>query len=269
LKKKIYKQHLPLKRYSQNFLIDQNSILKIIKKVCPNNKDLFIEIGAGLGELTRPLLERVNNLFLIEIDANLVTKLKKMFDNKRVVIFKQDVMKFDFLKFFNIKKRPIRIIGNIPYHISTKLILILIKYGDIFEDIHLMLQKEVANRLIALKNSKLYGRLSIISQYYCNIQQIIEVSSKSFYPKPKVDSCFIRLIPRKKYIYPTTIITMLSQLTKVAFRERRKKVRNSLSEFFNEQKLIELRINPCLRAQNISVSEYCRLSHYLMQRKKS
>lgn len=268
MKKKIYDQHFSLKRYSQNFLIDKDNICKIIKFINPKKEDLCIEIGAGLGALTNPLSNIVNNLFLIEIDSNLVRRLKNMFNEKKVVIFEKDVMKFNFLDFFNIRKKLIRIVGNIPYHISTKLILNIIKYNCIFYDVHFMLQKEVANRLIAVKDSKSYGRLSIIAQYYCNITKLITVSSKSFYPQPKVDSCFVRFLPRKKSIYPMNDVKILSKITKVAFGQRRKKISNSLSELFSKEKLIKLNINPCLRAQNLSILEYCRLSYYLMKEKK-
>lgn len=267
MKKQEYKGHVPLKRFGQNFIKDNKLICKIIKFINLSSHDLCIEIGPGLGELTQPLSNIVNKLFLIEIDSNLVRRLRKIFSTKNIIIFEEDVLHFDFLKIFNLGSKLIRVIGNLPYNISTKFILNLFKYHDIVYDIHIMLQEEVADRLLAKTNSSLYGRLSIITQYYCDIEKLVSVSPISFFPKPKVRSCFIRLLPKRNVLSSLDTINVLSEITKVAFQQRRKILRTSLSKFFNEKDLVRLDINPFLRAQNLSVLEYYNLANYLIKNK--
>ncbi|BBI01127.1 dimethyladenosine transferase [Buchnera aphidicola (Nipponaphis monzeni)] len=260
-----YKGHIPRKNFGQNFLINQSIILKIIKIINPAYKDIFIEIGPGLGSLTCPFLQLVQKLFVIEIDLDLINKLKHICCNKKISFFNKNVLNFNFINFFNIVKQPMRIFGNLPYNISTKLILNLVLYEkNIFQDMHFMLQKEVAERLLATINNKSYGRLSVIVQYLCKVKKIIDVTSESFFPIPKVQSCFIQLIPKQKNNITLKEIVVLSKITNLAFQQRRKMLRHSLSQMFSVNDLIQLEINPSYRAENVSIQNYHKLTQYFI-----
>ncbi|XRX42510.1 MAG: 16S rRNA (adenine(1518)-N(6)/adenine(1519)-N(6))-dimethyltransferase RsmA [Buchnera aphidicola (Eriosoma harunire)] len=262
MNKKLYFGHFPSKKLGQHFLIDQSVINKIINVINPKNIELLIEIGPGLGSLTRSMLLLIDDLYVIEIDKQLVNKLKNFTNSYKLIIFCQDVLSFDFFSFLNIKKN-VRVFGNLPYNISTAVLLHLIKYVSVFYDMNFMLQKEVADRILAQPDSKNYGRLSIIIQYFFDVKFLFEVSSKSFFPEPKVTSVFLKFKPYITYQYTLRDVSYLSLITKLAFGQRRKMIKNSLSNLFNEHNLIKLGISPLLRAENLSIIEYCCLANYL------
>lgn len=260
------KKHIPLKKLSQNFLIDSNIIKKIVNLIHPKLDETLVEIGPGLAALTKPICCLINELIIIEIDKYLLERLKTYSFYSKLIVFYQDALTFDYLKLFNKKNKLIRIFGNLPYNISTSLILYLFKSINIIKDMNFMLQKEVAERLVASPGSKLYGRLSIIAQYYCNIQILLHVSPKCFRPIPKVNSIFIRLTPyTNDFPYFTHNIQVLSYITNLAFQKRRKVLRHSLGKIFSEKTLIKLNIDPTLRPENISVLQYCQLSNYMIE----
>lgn len=266
--KKFYK-HLPLKKYGQNFLVNKNIAQDIVKKINPKFKQILVEIGPGLAALTKPMSVFVEKLIVIEIDPNLLNLLKKRSFYSKLMVFSEDALTFDYIKLFYKNSQLIRIFGNLPYNISTSLIIFLFQQIEVIQDMNFMLQKEVAERLIASPGSKSYGRLSIISQYYCSIKVLLNVNSEEFWPKPKVHSIFINLTPHKNspyFVYDTNI---LSFVTNLAFQNRRKILRHSLNKLFSEKKLIQLEIDPKLRAENISVLQYCKLSNYLYKKNKN
>ncbi|QCI21458.1 16S rRNA (adenine(1518)-N(6)/adenine(1519)-N(6))-dimethyltransferase RsmA [Buchnera aphidicola (Hyadaphis tataricae)] len=261
-------KHYPRKKYGQHFLVNDTIIDAIIKKINPNKKETLVEIGPGLGALTKPISILVEKLTVIEIDCKILNFLKNNSYYSKLVVFCDDVLRFNFLDLFNESNQLLRIFGNLPYNISTVLILFLFKQIAIIQDMHFMLQKEVAERLVANPGNKAYGRLSIIAQYYCNNKILLNVNAENFWPIPKVDSVFVNLIPHIHAPYFVYDINVLSNITKIAFQNRRKIVRHSLKSLFSEKNLIQLSIDPKCRAENISVLQYCQLSNFLYQKLK-
>ncbi|CUX95874.1 Ribosomal RNA small subunit methyltransferase A [Candidatus Mikella endobia] len=265
MNKYLYQGHMVRQRFGQHFLYNNNIIAAIVTAIAPKTGQVIVEIGPGLGALTIPIVKLVSNMTVIEIDRNLVTRLaNNYFLNSRLNIVQQDVMTIDFDKLSAKLGQPLRLFGNLPYNISTQLIFKLLNYPYAIYDMHFMLQKEVVNRLIAVPNSKSYGRLSVIAQYFCKIIPVLEVPSTSFKPEPKVNSMVVKLIPyTKKLPFPVNNFTNLTTLTKLAFNKRRKTLRNSLSKFFTPQQLEKQGINSKLRAENLSVEYYSKLANLL------
>ncbi|NIH16701.1 MAG: 16S rRNA (adenine(1518)-N(6)/adenine(1519)-N(6))-dimethyltransferase RsmA [Buchnera aphidicola (Periphyllus lyropictus)] len=258
------------KNFGQNFLKDKQVIKKIINVINPKNNDLIIEIGPGLGSLTIPLCSILKKLTVIEIDRDILNFFlnKKFFHKLNFHLL--NVLYFNFLEFYlKNKKKKIRIVGNLPYNISTKLLLNLIKYFKVFKDMYFMFQKEVADRILSFPNTKLYGRLSIIVQYFFKVKKILDVSSNSFFPKPKVNSTFLKFIPRKSFSKLLFDINIFSKITNLAFSQRRKILKHSLKKIFLQDTLIFLKINPKLRAENLSIKQYSILTDYYIKNKFS
>lgn len=256
-------QHRARKRFGQNFLHDTNVIGKIVAAIQPRPDDALVEIGPGLGALTTPVLERLDHMDAVELDRDLIPKLQALPHAERLTIHECDALKFDFAELARSKDRPMRVIGNLPYNISSPLIFHLLSSAETIKDMHFMLQKEVVNRLVAGPNSKAYGRLTVMAQYYCNVIPVLEVPPTSFTPAPKVDSAVVRLVPHLVNPNPVGDVRMLSRITTQAFNQRRKTVRNSLGDLFTPEQLTELGIDPILRAENISVAQYCKLANWL------
>jgi len=262
--KYIYKGHITRKRFSQNFIHNRNVIKDIIAAINPQFDQAMVEIGPGLGALTENIAQNVSTITVIEIDHNLALRLNNKFIKKyNINILQKDVLIVDFNYIAAMHKKPLRVFGNLPYNISTKILLHLFKYTNSIYDMHFMLQKEVANRLLACPNSKVYGRISIIAQYYCNIIPLIEVPSSSFRPVPKVDSMFIRLVPYINLPYQVKDIKKLLLVTKIAFNQRRKTIRNSFINIFSTKQIIEQGIDVNLRAENLNIKQYCSLANLL------
>lgn len=261
-----YKKFVPLKRYGQNFLVNKEIIKNIIKIINPKKTQTLLEIGPGLGALTKPICEFLNELIIIEIDPNILSFLKKCIFFYKLKIYCHDALDFNYKNIFYKKNQLIRIFGNLPYNISTSLIIYLFQNIDIIQDMNFMLQQEVAKRLVALPGEKLYGRLSIISQYYCNIKILLHIRPENFQPIPKVNSMFVNLTPHTHSPYFVYDINLLTSITKNAFQHRRKILRHSLRKIFSEKDLIQLEINPNLRAENISIIQYCQLANNLYKK---
>ncbi|URJ28584.1 16S rRNA (adenine(1518)-N(6)/adenine(1519)-N(6))-dimethyltransferase RsmA [Blochmannia endosymbiont of Camponotus sp. C-046] len=264
MQKKYYKDHLIKKKWSQVFLTDQNIIDTIVKTINPKKHQKILEIGPGLGALTQQILNTadLNSLILIERDLNLVNRLIQIFD-KKINILYQDIMTTNFFDLSHQVGQKLRLIGNLPYNIATELIIYLFQYINVIYDMHFMFQKEVAMRLYANPDRKEYGRLSIITQYHCKVIPLLTIPSTSFFPIPKVESMVVSLLPHIDTPYPIVNIEKLSFLTKLAFRQRRKTLRNSLSTCFNTKEIIQTGINPELRAENITIDQYCILANML------
>jgi 16S rRNA (adenine1518-N6/adenine1519-N6)-dimethyltransferase len=266
-KKNRYKKFFQKKNFGQVFLKDKFVIKRIIKYISPTVNDLLLEIGPGLGALTIPICHKVDVLNVVDIDIDILNFFKKKNFFSKINFFLQDICNFNFEEFYSKnKKNKIRIFGNLPYNISTFLLMYLIKFNLIIQDMHFMLQKEVANRILSYPNSKLYGRLSILIQYFFKVKKLFDVAPKSFYPSPKIYSTFLKLSPHKVFPQFNFNLNILSKITKIAFSKRRKILKHSLKSLFSENTLLELNINPKFRAENLSLKEYCQLTDYLVRK---
>ncbi|KGQ44911.1 ribosomal RNA small subunit methyltransferase A [Gallibacterium anatis] len=256
--------HTARKRFGQNFLHDDQIIQSIVAAINPQANDFLIEIGPGLGALTEPVAEQIEHLTVIELDRDLAERLRHHpFLHQKLTVIEQDVMRFDFQQLAQQADKPLRIFGNLPYNISTPLMFHLFQYHDVIQDMHFMLQKEVVNRLCAGPNSKAYGRLTIMAQYFCQVIPVLEVPPSAFKPAPKVDSAVVRLVPHKVLPYPVKDLYWLNRVCTQAFNQRRKTLRNSLMDLFTAQQLVELEIKLTDRAENLTIADYARLANWL------
>ena len=256
--------HTARKRFGQNFLHDDQIIQSIVAAINPQANDFLIEIGPGLGALTEPVAEQIEHLTVIELDRDLAERLRHHpFLHQKLTVIEQDVMRFDFQQLAQQADKPLRIFGNLPYNISTPLMFHLFQYHDVVQDMHFMLQKEVVNRLCAGPNSKAYGRLTIMAQYFCQVIPVLEVPPSAFKPAPKVDSAVVRLVPHKVLPYPVKDLYWLNRVRTQAFNQRRKTLRNSLMDLFTAEQLVELEIKLTDRAENLTIADYARLANWL------
>ena len=249
------------KKLGQHFLVDQNIINKLIKNISPKKGDLLIEIGPGDGALTKSILPHVKSTYLIEKDKDLINDLGfilKRYKSSKVI--NQDVLEFDF----SIFRYPFRVIGNLPYNISTEIVFKMCKIDNII-DIHFMLQKEVVDRIVSPPNTKVYGRLSVMSQAYFSPKKLFDISENVFTPKPKVKSSFLRLLPRKSIFKNNKHEEIFYNIVKSSFEGRRKMIRQSLSKYLNDDDYNNVNINSKLRAENLTVDDYLLISKYVCQ----
>ncbi|MFB6422165.1 MAG: 16S rRNA (adenine(1518)-N(6)/adenine(1519)-N(6))-dimethyltransferase RsmA [Candidatus Malihini olakiniferum] len=261
---RIHQGYFSRKRFGQNFLNNKFIIENIVSAIHPKANHAMVEIGPGLGALTLPIANQINQFTVIELDRNLAAKLAvhPQLKNKLTVI-QQDAMKVNFSNLSKHIGQPLRIFGNLPYNISTPLMFHLFSFTHAILDMHFMLQKEVMNRLIAEPNSKAYGRLSVMIQYYYQVIPVLEVPSTAFIPQPKVDSSLVRFVSHSTQPYPVADVRVLKRITTEAFNQRRKTLRNSLGNLFSVKQLVALDVNPDTRAENISVEQYCRMTNWL------
>jgi 16S rRNA (adenine1518-N6/adenine1519-N6)-dimethyltransferase len=265
--------HQPRKRFGQNFLQDVLIVQKIIEAIHPTASDNMIEIGPGLGALTQPLLDKVDRLEVVELDRNLAEQLQIRFgQSNKLNIHAVDALRFDFNTLYNPSKEnnaKLRIVGNLPYNISTPLMFHLFKFCNIIQDMHFMFQKEVVDRLTALPNTKQYGRLSIMVQYYCQTHYLFSVGSHAFYPAPKVQSAVVRLIPHTTPLLQAIKPEVLQYVTRTAFNQRRKTLSNALKTYLTAEDFIKLGIDPMLRPEALSLTDYVQISNYLVEQNKT
>lgn len=261
---RVHQGHYARKRFGQNFLNDSYVIDSIVAAIHPTKQDAMVEIGPGLGALTEPVGERLDSLTVVELDRDLAARLKTHpFLGPKLTIFQQDAMTFDFAELAKEKGQPLRVFGNLPYNISTPLMFHLFSFTNAIKDMHFMLQKEVVNRLVAGPDSKAYGRLSVMAQYYCQVIPVLEVPPHAFTPPPKVDSAVVRLVPHLQSPYPQVDVRVLGRITLEAFGKRRKTLRNSLGHLFNQDVLESLGIDGGVRAENVTIAQYCQLAEWL------
>lgn len=259
------KEHKARKRFGQNFLQDTRIINDIVSAVRPQPGDTVIEIGPGLAAITEPLAKKLNKLHVIEIDRDIIKRLKMQPFADKLVIHEGDVLQFDFNSVPGRKK----IVGNLPYNISTPLLFCLSEVADDVEDMHFMLQKEVVERMVAAPKTNDYGRLGVMLQYFFDMEMLIEVPPESFDPAPKVDSAVVRMIPQKGRIGEADDFEHFSMLVKAAFTQRRKTIRNNLKEIASDEDLSAVGINPQDRAEHIAPELYVKLSNYLAEKRLS
>ncbi|CAI8311424.1 MAG: 16S rRNA (adenine(1518)-N(6)/adenine(1519)-N(6))-dimethyltransferase RsmA [Oceanospirillales bacterium TMED33] len=256
------------KRFGQNFLVDDRVIEAILASIRASAADAIVEIGPGHGAITEGLYASQCDLTLIELDRNLVPGLLASFVSKtpgRCRLLNEDVLKVDFGQFSS----PLRIVGNLPYNISTPLLFKLLELGDQIQDIHVMLQKEVVNRIAAVPGESAYGRLGVMIQATASVEPLIEVPPESFAPPPKVDSGVIRIIPcaRKRSLIAS--MQTLTHVVRQAFSQRRKTLRNNLKDILTSEEFEVLGINPQDRPERLSVQTYVELCNYLDRKERN
>jgi 16S rRNA (adenine1518-N6/adenine1519-N6)-dimethyltransferase len=257
--------HTARKRFGQNFLVSDGVIRKIVDAVAPRAGDTVVEIGPGLGALTDPLLERIDHLHVVEIDRDLIARLQQRFPPERLSIHQGDALEFDF---GNLKGTgPLKIVGNLPYNISSPLLFHLVPFATLVHEMHFMLQKEVVDRMVANPGSKDFGRLSVMLQYRYHMERLFIVPPGSFNPPPKVDSAIVRMIPvdfsRVGADATTRDPALFARVVTAAFSQRRKMLRNTLRDYISEADLAALGITPTARAEDIAVADYVRLANTL------
>jgi 16S rRNA (adenine1518-N6/adenine1519-N6)-dimethyltransferase len=253
--------HLPRKRLGQHFLHDQQIIQRIIAVITSQPGKHLVEIGPGRGALTFPLLQQGCQLEVIELDFTLVQLLKQQTVNfEHFHIHHADVLKFDFNRL--ITTPPLRICGNLPYNLATTLLFHLLHYVSHIQDMTFMLQKEVVERMVAVPGTAEYGRLSVMLQYYYQIEFLFAVAPHSFYPPPQVDSAMVRLVPYKNP--PVMVINQrhFSYLVTQAFSQRRKTLRNSLTRLLDVREIQANGIDPQRRAETLQLLEFAKLANY-------
>lgn len=253
--------HYAKKRFGQNFLCDKFILQNIINHINPQNEEHIVEIGPGKGALTQHLLKHVSCLDTIEIDRDLAANLplELACDVNKLVVHQQDALQTNFSDF---GKTPLRIVGNLPYNISTPLLFHLLGYINHIVDMFFLLQKEVVERICAKNGQKKYGRLSVMLQYYCDVEHLFNVKPDAFIPVPKVDSAMIRLTPFKKIKYNCTNHKTFSKLVRESFSYRRKTIRNALKKYFNNEDFMKLNISPEFRPEQLRVKDFVSLANY-------
>lgn len=254
--------HTARKRFGQNFLTDQGVIEGIVRAISPQPGDTLVEIGPGLGALTEPVAEEAEHLHVIELDRDLAKRLRHHpFLSQKLTVHEGDALKFDFHQLQH-NGGKLKVFGNLPYNVSTPLIFHLLSYQGIIENMHFMLQKEVVERMASGPGSKSYGRLSVMTQYYCRAIPVLEVPPSAFKPAPKVDSAVIRLIPGPPQ-FPADDVKWLERVVSEAFNQRRKTIRNSLKRLVSVEALEQLGIDAGLRPEAISLEQYVRIANHL------
>jgi 16S rRNA (adenine1518-N6/adenine1519-N6)-dimethyltransferase len=257
--------HTPRKRFGQNFLHDHTIIYNIISSIQAKPGQHWVEIGPGQGALTEPLLNEKVRLDVVELDRDLVVLLREKFKQyPNLNIHSADALRFDFSSLAD-GDNKLRVIGNLPYNISTPLMFHLLDNAYCIEDMHFMLQKEVVDRICAVPGSKKYGRLSVMMQYYCQPELLFEVPPESFDPIPQVTSAIVRLAPHRQPPVTVNDVAKLNRVVTQAFSQRRKTLRNSLKKLIAEEDIVALGIDPTLRAESISLAEFARLSNLLQE----
>ena len=259
-------QHYAKKRFGQNFLVDNSIINHIVDSIQPQPDDLMIEIGPGLGAMTKPLLSRLKQLNVIELDRDIIPKLinncvfSDITNKDKLIVNQHDVLKFDFESFYKQhSEQKLRIVGNLPYNISTPVLFHLLNYRNLIQDMHFMLQKEVVDRIVATPGIKNYGRLSVMLQTYCMTQSLFEVPPYAFEPAPKVDSAILRLIPRPQFDEQIDDFSLYEQLVRQAFSQRRKTLKNTLKKTCSVEQIEQAGLSPAQRAEELSVSDFVNL----------
>lgn len=251
-------KHIPRKRFGQHFLVDEGIIHAIVNAIHPRAGELLVEIGPGLGALTRPLLERISQLHVVELDRDIIARLKKEYPQERLCIHEGDALKFDFGSL----GKPLRVCGNLPYNISSPLLFHLMDFADSIVDMTFMLQKEVVDRMVAEPSTPAYGRLSVMLQRRFHMEWLLDVPPEAFDPPPKVDSAVVRLIPKARGSYVELDEKRFAEIVAAAFSQRRKTLRNTLGKLLGEQAFAETGIDSGLRAENLGVAEFEKLALY-------
>ena len=251
-------KHIARKRFGQNFLTDQIVLHNIIAAIDPRPDDVMVEIGPGLAAMTRLLLEDLRELHVVELDRDLVERLNKTFDPKRLHVHAGDALKYDFAALAPAGGK-LRVVGNLPYNISSPLLFHLAEIAPLVQDQHFMLQKEVVERMVAEPGGKTYGRLSVMLQWRYHMDLLFVVPPTAFDPPPRVDSAIVRMIPLAQPL--PCDAARLEQVVLKAFSQRRKVLRNCVAGMFSEAELLSVGIDPQARAETVPVAQYVALAN--------
>lgn len=255
--------HQPRKRFGQNFLRDDSVIESIARTIAPVQGDHIVEIGPGEGALTQALISSGCQLDAIELDLDLRTRLLASFSTyPDFALHSADALKFDFAWLVN-DRQPLRVVGNLPYNISTPLIFRLLDQAEVIADMHFMLQLEVVNRLAAQPGTKDWGRLGVMTQFQCHIEKLFEVPPEAFYPPPKVQSAVVRLTPHAKPQFSETDGRELSKVVTQAFSQRRKTLRNNFKDVLTDADFELIGIDPTCRAETLAIADFVAITEYL------
>ncbi|HET8870512.1 MAG TPA: 16S rRNA (adenine(1518)-N(6)/adenine(1519)-N(6))-dimethyltransferase RsmA [Aquabacterium sp.] len=252
--------HVARKRFGQNFLNDSGVIDEIVRAIHPQPGEQLIEIGPGLGALTNPVVALCQHLTVIELDRDLAARLRK---RAELTVIESDVLKVDFRALSEERSAKLRVIGNLPYNISSPILFHLLPCADRIVDQHFMLQKEVVERMVAAPGGKDYGRLSVMLQWRYDMELVVDVPPESFTPPPKVDSAVVRMVPLTTP--PAVDPAVLGELVAVAFSQRRKILRNTLGKWI-EDKGLEADFDLQRRAEEVPVSDYLQLAQLASSR---
>ncbi len=257
--------HTPRKRFGQHFLHDKFIIQKIVAAIAPQPGQHIIEIGPGQGALTVPVLKLIHEMDVVELDRDLIPPLvSRCKEFGELNVHEADALSFDYKQLIRDTK-PIRLIGNLPYNISTPLIFHLLEYAPHIADMYFMLQKEVVDRMAAKVGDDAYGRLGIMVQYHCQVDALFNVPPGAFYPPPQVESSIVRLVPHPTTPHHASDYEHFAHLVKQAFSQRRKTLRNSLKNFLDDDDWKQLAIDPRLRPEQVSAEEYVKMSNVLIE----
>lgn len=256
------KPHVARKRFGQNFLVSPGIVARIVEAIHPQAGDTLVEIGPGLGALTEPLLARLDHLHVVEIDRDLIARLRERFSPERLTIHEGDALKFDFA----VLGPGLRVVGNLPYNISTPLLFHLAACTDGVRDMHFMLQREVVERMVVAPGGAEYGRLSVMLQYRFEMERLFLVPPGAFNPAPKVESAVVRMVPRPREALAANDEALLEEVVKSAFAQRRKMLRNTLRERLGDGDWAALGIDPMRRAEELAVDDYVRIANRLAGR---
>jgi 16S rRNA (adenine1518-N6/adenine1519-N6)-dimethyltransferase len=255
-------KHQPRRRFGQNFLVDRHYIERIVAAIDPRPADNIVEIGPGLGALTRPLLERLERLTVIEIDRDLAARLVTEYPTSRLTVETRDALEFDFSSLGD----RLRAIGNLPYYISSPLLFHLAQYAATLSDVTVMLQKEVVARMVAAPGTPEYGRLTVMLQARFHIERLLVVPSGAFRPAPKVESALARLTPLREQRPSIDDEALFAQIVAAAFGQRRKTLRNALRSLATDAELEREGIAPGARGETLGVGDFVRLANALARR---
>jgi 16S rRNA (adenine1518-N6/adenine1519-N6)-dimethyltransferase len=255
-------RHRPRKRFGQNFLQKQDVIEDILRAIAPCRDDVVVEIGPGLGALTEPLAHALDHLHVIELDRDIVAKLREIYASRNVTIHEGDALKFDF----KMLGTCVRVVGNLPYNISTPLLFHLATQIECVRDIHVMLQREVVERMVAAPGTREYGRLSVTLQYRFEMEKVLDVGPDAFYPQPKIDSAVVRMLPLGKCNPKARDETLFASLVMAAFAQRRKTMRNTMKNLLVAADYKSLGIDPGVRAETLAVGDFVRIANWLHEK---
>ena len=247
-------KHIARKRFGQHFLTDRSIIEDIVQAIAPLAGQAMVEIGPGLAALTQPLVERLGHLTVIELDRDLAAQLRH---HPQLTVVESDVLRVDFRQLASQAGGPIRVVGNLPYNISTPILFQLLDVADVVVDQHFMLQKEVIDRMVARPSTSDYSRLSVMLQWRYQMDNVLFVPPASFEPPPRVDSAIVRMVP---HATPDALdVKLFSELVRVAFSQRRKLLRHSLGKWL-EQRAFAGQFDLQRRAEEVPVSQYIALA---------
>lgn len=254
--------HSPRKRFGQHFLHDPHFVRRCLEAIAPRPEDTMVEIGPGLGALTEPLLAVLRHLHAVEIDRDLISALRQRFPPERLSLHEGDALAFDF----GALGPDLRVVGNLPYNISTPLLFHLAGHAGSVRDMHFMLQKEVVERMAAPPSTPAYGRLSVMLQYRFAVEPLFDVPPGAFRPPPRVTSAFVRLLPLRPLPHPAQDERVFATIVTTAFSTRRKTLRNALRSHLKPVDFASLGLDPRLRAENLSVADFVRIANHVTTR---